>query len=315
MRPSRRRFACMHGLRLGPYCPTRKPPSVQGSFARSGCCPVRRGLGCRVGGSYPTVVARTSPCAEPKPSRRFRIHAYATGLCRLSLIPAGRWPFPTITPLSLLRCLDPYPVAFLRCSDPLLPEGHRPHLRGQRFGTPDARRHATSTTRPRLQSFHYVQAPHLARPPGCTHRWTFVPRAAGPFTPRIARAVTQRGMWYRYVLETGNWHGGTCTRWIAALSAAPTSILPAWIGSSLRSQNNSIRCLNCSHVIITISFLNKGAWKEPALLYRNPAFDVKSVPCRTFFRPSPARYTCVEVKAIPLQSEAIGCLVRLNVPS
>src|SRR5262250_108987 len=27
-------------------------------------------------------------------------------------------------------------------------------------------------------------------------------------------------LWYRYVPESGNWHGGTHTRWIVALSAA-----------------------------------------------------------------------------------------------
>jgi hypothetical protein len=41
-----------------------------------------------------------------------------------------------------------------------------------------------------LQTFLYVQAPMLARPPGCTyriHRW-----AAGPFTPRNGPEVTLR---------------------------------------------------------------------------------------------------------------------------
>jgi hypothetical protein len=28
-------------------------------------------------------------------------------------------------------------------------------------------------------------------------------------------------MWHHYVPESGNWHDGTFTRWIAALSAAP----------------------------------------------------------------------------------------------
>jgi len=46
-------------------------------------------------------------------------------------------------------------------------------------------------------------------------------RAAGPFTPRIARMVTPSEMWHHYVPESGNWHDGTFTRWIAALSAAP----------------------------------------------------------------------------------------------
>jgi len=50
-------------------------------------------------------------------------------------------------------------------------------------------------------------------------------RAAGPFTPRRTHAVTQHELWYRYVPESGNWHGGIRTRWIAALSAAPLSIV------------------------------------------------------------------------------------------
>ena len=44
--------------------------------------------------------------------------------------------------------------------------------------------------------------------------------AAGPFTPRKERAVTQHELWYRYVPESGNWHDGTCTRKIEAFSAA-----------------------------------------------------------------------------------------------
>jgi len=92
----------------------------------------------------------------------------------LSPVPAGQRPFPTLSPQSLYRCLDPYPAAFLRCSCPFLPEGLRPHLREQRFGMPIYRRNATSTTEliSGLQSFHYVQAPILAGPSGCTHHWT-----------------------------------------------------------------------------------------------------------------------------------------------
>jgi len=31
-------------------------------------------------------------------------------------------------------------------------------------------------------------------------------------------------LWYRYMTETDNYHGGTTTRWIAALSAATCNI-------------------------------------------------------------------------------------------
>ena len=66
----------------------------------------------------------------------------------------------------------PTPQRPFRCIYSFLPEGPRLHLRLNRFGTPETRRNATSTTLniSRLQSFRYVQAPILARPPGCTHR-------------------------------------------------------------------------------------------------------------------------------------------------
>ena len=48
--------------------------------------------------------------------------------------------------------------------------------------------------------------------------------AARPFTPRIEHVVAQHELWYRYMPESGNWHGGTFTRWIAALSAAPCNV-------------------------------------------------------------------------------------------
>ena len=94
-------------------------------------------------------------------------------LCRLTSVPAARWPFPTLSPRSLYRCLDPYPAVPLRCICSFLPGKHRPYLRRERFGTPNYRRNATSTTGniSGLQSFRYVQAPILARPPGCTHRY------------------------------------------------------------------------------------------------------------------------------------------------
>ncbi len=49
-------------------------------------------------------------------------------------------------------------------------------------------------------------------------------------------------LWYRYMPESGNWHGGTFTRWIAALPAAPQ--IPACgttaLGSCLRSDAETL---------------------------------------------------------------------------
>jgi hypothetical protein len=150
--------------------PTLGPPSAQGPFARSGRYPSRRGHQRHVSGHYPALVATTSPCARPKPSRRLRF-PYTAGLRRLSLLPAGSWPFPTLSPRSLYRRLDLYPAVSLRCICPFLPEGPRPHLNCHKFGTPNNRRNAASTANiiSGLQSFLHVQAPMLARPSGCTH--------------------------------------------------------------------------------------------------------------------------------------------------
>jgi len=107
-----------------------------------------------------------------------------TCLCRLLPVPAGRWPFPTLSLQSLHSCLDPCPAASFRCIYPFLPGKHRPRLRGKRLGTPNILCNATSTEDliSRLQSFRYVQAPILARPPGCTHCITSVMSGQAVYT-------------------------------------------------------------------------------------------------------------------------------------
>jgi hypothetical protein len=77
------------------------------------------------------VPAHASDQNPPSASRCAR----AQGLCRLLSAPAGSWPFPTLVLQSVLRCLDPYPVASIRCIYPLLPGQLRPHLTRDRFGT------------------------------------------------------------------------------------------------------------------------------------------------------------------------------------
>jgi len=100
-----------------------------------------------------------------------------TGLGRLSSVPAGRWPVPAFSPQSLSRCLDPYPAVSLGCVCSFLPRGPRPHLTVHRCGTP--RRsppcHFHGGRISGLQSFRDVQAPILARPPGCTYRGASLP--------------------------------------------------------------------------------------------------------------------------------------------
>ena len=103
-----------------------------------------------------------------------------TGLCRLSSVPAGSWPFPTLSLQSLRRCLDPYPVAPLRCICSLLPKGLRPHLRRHKFGTPNYPDNATST------------GLHIFR--GCSHSLMFrLPRSLDPQVAPTAEAQSLQG--------------------------------------------------------------------------------------------------------------------------
>ncbi len=83
---------------------------------------------------------------------------------------------------------------------------------------------ATSAGSPFRGCSHSIifNLPHSLGPPIAPTGTYLVRWAAGPFTPRIARAVTLLGMWHRYMTDTGNCHGWTFTSWIAALSAAPS---------------------------------------------------------------------------------------------
>ena len=153
------------------------PPSAQSPFARSGCYPRRGGLEGRLEGRYPLVVAHTGSCARPSPSPRLRYARCARGLCRFSPVPAGRWPFPTLSLRPLCRCSDPYPAALLGCTCPFLHQGHRPHPTGNGFGA-RIYPHMAASVGSRiswLQSFDHLRAPALARPPDCSDRGACAP--------------------------------------------------------------------------------------------------------------------------------------------
>ena len=101
-----------------------------------------------------------------------RLSPCAPGLCRFSPVPAGRWPFPTLSLRPLCRCSDPYPAALLGCACPFLDQGHRPHPTGNGFGARNYPHMAASVGSriSRLQSFDHLRAPALARPPDCSDR-------------------------------------------------------------------------------------------------------------------------------------------------
>ena len=74
------------------------------------------------------------------------------GLCRLSPVPAGSWPFPTLSLQSLRRRLDPYPAVSLWCACSLLPKRQRPHLQTSQV------RHTENTPAMQLQQENFLGA-------------------------------------------------------------------------------------------------------------------------------------------------------------
>ena len=113
---------------------------------------------------------------DQNPPSDFASSTISKGLCRLSLVPAGSWPFPTLPLQSLRRCLDPYPVVSPWCFCPLLPKRQRSHVKRQTFDIPNVPCNATSTgTSSR----------------GCSHSFMF--RLLRSLDPQVApTAVSQR---------------------------------------------------------------------------------------------------------------------------
>lgn len=183
------------------------PPCAESPFAQNQALPAFGMMSCIMseGITPPSSLIRAHASGHNPPV--VFDSTITTGLCRLSPVPAGRWPFPTLSLQSLRRCLDPYPAVSSQCTCPLLPERPRPHLKRDRFGTPKML--------PAMQ----LQQGRASR--GCSHSLMFrLPRSLDPQVAPTAEALSlQSGravytthslvdyspkMWYRYVSDTGN---------------------------------------------------------------------------------------------------------------
>ena len=104
-----------------------EPPSAQSPFARIGCYLLRRNVTHHVGERYPSFIASTSSCADPKPSRclRHRLGQQVFAGCCQSLLEVG--PSQCYLRKSFPRCLDPYPGC---------PHGARARFFSQGIGLP-----------------------------------------------------------------------------------------------------------------------------------------------------------------------------------
>jgi hypothetical protein len=151
--------------------PSQNPPSAQSPFARIGCYLLRRDVLRPVRGHYSSFIAHTDSCARPNSSYRLRllIRQVFAGCCRplledgpsrcylLSLCVGARTPTPQRLSGALVRF---FPKSF----------GLTLHQRGSALVVLPPPCNFYDEHISGLQPFLYVQAPTLARPPGCTHR-------------------------------------------------------------------------------------------------------------------------------------------------
>ena len=204
--PQRRRLKCWHtytplrrGLHVGldpafmarllPALrpgPPQGPPGAQRSFARSRCYLSRGGVSHHLKGHYPFFIAHMTSCDRPKPSHRLRSLPWSAGPCRLLPAPAGRWPFPTLSPHVFPWMLGPLSRRFVRCSYPFLPPQHRPSPSYHGSALPRLPTQTTSEWKElsRLQPFRYVRASKFARHPGRSHLCGFSPQGGHGFYVR-----------------------------------------------------------------------------------------------------------------------------------
>ena len=138
---------------------------------------------------------------------------FADGSSQVVANPCWEMALPDVISAFLVQVLGPIPRDATSVQVPVSSRGATAIAQGARSSAhPNipAKQLQRGIQISRLQSFTYVQAPTLARPPGCSHRripsW-----AAGPFTPRRTRLVTCPGQRHRYMPVTGNWHGWTLT--------------------------------------------------------------------------------------------------------
>ena len=112
------------------------PPGAQSPFARVEVLPPAAWRPAPYRRALPLLHRSYGLMRRTKPLPPASDQPPPAGLCRLSPVPAGRWPFPTLSLQSLRRCLDPYPAMFSRCTCSFLPGRQRPHVRTKTFGTP-----------------------------------------------------------------------------------------------------------------------------------------------------------------------------------
>ena len=152
--------------------PLQCPLCAESPFARSRCYLLRRGVLRHVREHYPSFIAHTGSCVRPNVSHRLQLSLFRWVFagCSQPLLPNG----PSRRNLCNL-CIGawtPTPQCFFGAFTRFFPKNIGLTLDLRRSAHLDYPCKATLTRHAfsGLQSFLYVQAPILARPPGCTYR-------------------------------------------------------------------------------------------------------------------------------------------------
>jgi hypothetical protein len=204
-----RPFATMQAPRNPALCLVRTrlswPPSAQSPFARSGRYPRRGGLQTAWRGVTPSsslIRAHAPDHRPPRASGMPVVRAVFAG-CRQSLLGDG--------PSRHYLC---DPCAGARTHTPPRSSAALVHSLTEDTGlTP----RETGSARETIPTWQFLRGAVFR---GCSHSFTFgllhslgpqtaptaalTRRAAGPFTPRIARPAARTGMWRRYMLDMDN---------------------------------------------------------------------------------------------------------------
>ena len=114
--------------------PIRRPPLPRASLPEAGVTYHQDDLKGHLGGHYPSFKAHTGSCAGPRPSHLLGF-PLSVSLCRLSQVPAGKWPFPALSPPLFPRMLGPLPRLSSWCMYSFLPTRHRPSPNPKWVGT------------------------------------------------------------------------------------------------------------------------------------------------------------------------------------
>ena len=126
----------LHSLALCPDAPSPRNDQVPRAPLPFPGVTCSGGTSRSIGGDYPLLLRSYGLMRQTLILPPPRLPSRLVGLCRLSPVPAGCWPFPTLSLHVLPWMLGPIPRRLLRCLCPFLPRGLRPSPRFDRVGYP-----------------------------------------------------------------------------------------------------------------------------------------------------------------------------------